>query len=42
MMPKTTRLLREAEARGHRIHHGTSMLEGQLGAMMEFFGLSRT
>lgn len=41
MMPKTTRLLREAEARGHRIHHGTSMLEGQLGAMMEFFGLDR-
>lgn len=39
MMPKTTQLLREAERRGHPVHHGTDMLEGQLGEMMEFFGL---
>jgi shikimate dehydrogenase len=41
MMPKMTALLRAAEARGHRIHHGTLMLEGQIKAMMEFFGLGR-
>jgi shikimate dehydrogenase len=42
MIPKMTRLLREAEARGHRIHYGTLMLDGQLGEMMEFFGLRVT
>jgi shikimate dehydrogenase len=41
MMPKTTPLLRAAEARGHRIHHGTHMLDGQLAEMMDFFGLGR-
>src|SRR5437588_133277 len=39
MMPKMTPLLRAAEARGHRIHYGTLMLEGQLDEMMSFFGL---
>lgn len=39
MMPKMTPLLRAAEARGHRIHYGTLMLEGQLNQMMDFFGL---
>jgi shikimate dehydrogenase len=39
MMPKVTPLLRAAEARGHRIHYGTLMLEGQLDEMMSFFGL---
>ena len=39
MMPRMTPLLVEAERRGYRIHHGTHMLEGQLGAMMEFFKL---
>jgi shikimate dehydrogenase len=40
MMPKMTPLLRAAEARGHRIHYGTLMLDGQLNEMMEFFGFS--
>ncbi|GAC1327619.1 MAG: shikimate 5-dehydrogenase [Beijerinckiaceae bacterium] len=39
MIPKMTPLLRAAEARGHPIHHGTLMLDGQLNEMMEFFGL---
>jgi shikimate dehydrogenase len=42
MMPKVTPLLRAAEARGHPIHYGTLMLDGQLGEMMEFFGLGVT
>ena len=40
MMPKMTPLLRAAEARGHRIHYGTLMLDGQLNEMIEFFGLA--
>lgn len=40
MMPRTTRLLEEAAARGHRIHHGTHMLDGQLDLMMAYFGLA--
>lgn len=40
MMPKVTPLLRAAEAAGHRVHHGTHMLDGQLGEMMSFFGLA--
>jgi shikimate dehydrogenase len=39
MNPETTRLLREADARGHPIHRGRHMLEGQFGAMTRFFGL---
>jgi shikimate dehydrogenase len=37
MKPRETRLLREAAARGHRIHHGIHMLEGQLNSYREFF-----
>jgi shikimate dehydrogenase len=40
MVPKMTPLLRAAEARGHRTHYGTLMLDGQLNEMMDFFGLS--
>ena len=39
MIPKMTPLLRAAAARGHRIHYGTLMLDGQLNEMMAFFGL---
>ncbi|MEU0744482.1 ThiF family adenylyltransferase [Streptomyces sp. NPDC006134] len=39
MKPRETRLLREAAARGHRIHHGIHMLEGQLNSYRAFFGL---
>ncbi|MCP9994513.1 hypothetical protein LUX34_00460 [Streptomyces werraensis] len=39
MKPRETRLLREAAARGHRIHHGIHMLEGQLNSYREFFDL---
>jgi shikimate dehydrogenase len=39
MMPKMTPLLCAAQARGHRIHYGTLMLDGQLNEMMGFFGL---
>ncbi|MER5889015.1 shikimate dehydrogenase [Streptomyces sp. NPDC001941] len=39
MKPRETRLLREAAARGHRIHHGIHMLEGQLASYRAFFGL---
>jgi shikimate dehydrogenase len=42
MIPKMTPLLRAAEAGGHRIHYGTLMLDGQLGEMMDFFGLRAT
>lgn len=41
MMPKMTALLLAAEGRGHRIHQGTHMLDGQLGEMMDFFGMGR-
>jgi shikimate dehydrogenase len=40
MKPETTPLLAAAKSRGHTIHFGTHMLEGQLGMMMEFFGLA--
>ncbi|MET9499685.1 ThiF family adenylyltransferase [Streptomyces sp. NPDC006552] len=39
MKPRETRLLREAAARGHRIHHGIHMLEGQLSSYRAFFDL---
>ncbi|NEB74849.1 shikimate dehydrogenase, partial [Streptomyces sp. SID14478] len=39
MKPRETRLLREAAARGHRIHHGIHMLEGQLDSYRAFFAL---
>lgn len=39
MAPRETRLLREAAARGHRVHHGIHMLDGQLASYREFFGL---
>jgi shikimate dehydrogenase len=39
MKPHETRLLREAAARGHRIHHGIHMLEGQLNSFRAFFEL---
>ncbi|MEU3731086.1 shikimate dehydrogenase [Streptomyces sp. NPDC033538] len=39
MKPRETRLLREAAARGHRVHHGIHMLEGQLNSYRDFFYL---
>lgn len=39
MKPHETRLLREAAARGHRVHHGIHMLQGQLDSYRAFFGL---
>jgi shikimate dehydrogenase len=39
MSPRETRLLREAAARGHRVHHGIHMLDGQLESYRDFFGL---
>ncbi|WP_210583629.1 shikimate dehydrogenase [Streptomyces sp. GESEQ-35] len=39
MKPRETRLLREAAARGLRIHHGIHMLEGQLNSYRAFFDL---
>lgn len=38
MKPEVTPLLTAARARGHRIHSGIHMLNGQLALMMEFFG----
>jgi hypothetical protein len=35
-----TRLLVEAERRGHRIQNGIPMMETQIGMIAEFFGLS--
>ncbi|QCX80464.1 Shikimate dehydrogenase [Streptomyces sp. YIM 121038] len=40
MKPRETRLLREAAALGHPVHHGIHMLEGQLDAYQAFFGLA--
>jgi shikimate dehydrogenase len=40
MKPEMTPLLIAAKARGHAIHFGTHMLNGQLELMMEFLGLS--
>lgn len=39
MEPQETRLLREAAAGGHRIHHGIHMLDGQLDSYRDFFDL---
>jgi len=39
MSPHETRLLRQAAARGHRIHHGIHMLDGQMDSYRAFFGL---
>lgn len=39
MKPRETRLLREAAALGHRVHHGIHMLHGQLDSYRAFFGL---
>jgi shikimate dehydrogenase len=36
MMPEMTPLLIAAKARGHAVHFGTHMLQGQLDAMMDF------
>jgi len=40
MKPEMTPLLIAAEQRGHAIHFGTHMLNGQLELMMRFLGLS--
>ncbi|WP_367819492.1 shikimate dehydrogenase family protein [Streptomyces sp. LMG1-1-1.1] len=40
MEPRETALLRAAEARGHRIHHGSHMLIHQLDLYREFFRLN--
>lgn len=40
MKPEMTPLLLAATERGHAIHFGTHMLTGQLGMMMDFFGLA--
>ncbi|UUU39561.1 shikimate dehydrogenase family protein [Streptomyces sp. NBC_00162] len=40
MKPRETRLLREAAALGHPIHHGIHMLEGQLNSYRAFFDLN--
>jgi shikimate dehydrogenase len=39
MKPRETRLLREAAARGHRVHFGIHTLTGQLDSYRAFFGL---
>jgi shikimate dehydrogenase len=39
MSPRETRLLRESAARGHRVHYGIHMLDGQLDSYRDFFGL---
>jgi shikimate dehydrogenase len=38
MKPAETKLLRQAEARGHAIHHGIHMLSEQIGLYRSFFG----
>jgi shikimate dehydrogenase len=40
MKPEFTPMLLAAKQRGHRIHSGVHMLDGQLSMMMDFFGLS--
>jgi len=40
MKPEMTPLLTAAKQRGHAIHFGTHMLNGQLELMMQFLGLS--
>jgi shikimate dehydrogenase len=39
MQPRQTRLLVEAAALGHPVHHGMHMLDGQVDAYRAFFGL---
>jgi shikimate dehydrogenase len=39
MDPHETRLLKEASALGHRVHHGIHMLRGQLDSYRAFFNL---
>ncbi|MEU9143430.1 shikimate dehydrogenase [Streptomyces sp. NPDC048349] len=39
MKPRETRLLRQAAALGHPVHHGIHMLEGQLNSYRVFFDL---
>jgi shikimate dehydrogenase len=39
MKPQITPLLTAAKAKGHDIHSGTHMLDGQRDMMMDFFGL---
>ncbi|GAA3435878.1 shikimate dehydrogenase family protein [Kutzneria kofuensis] len=39
MKPRETRLLREAAARGHEVHYGIHMLDGQLDSYRAFYGL---
>jgi shikimate dehydrogenase len=41
MKPEITPLLAAAKSRGHAVHFGTHMLSGQLGMMMQFFGLTK-
>jgi shikimate dehydrogenase len=40
MKPEITPLLVAAQARGHRVHSGIHMLNGQLEMMMKFLGLA--
>lgn len=42
MKPAYTPMLLAAKERGHAIHSGVHMLDGQLDMMMNFFGLSNT
>ena len=41
MKPEYTPLLNAARERGHRVHSGIHMLNGQLDMMMTFFGLAK-
>jgi shikimate dehydrogenase len=41
MKPEYTPLLVDARKRGHTVHSGTHMLDGQLAMMMNFFGLPK-
>ena len=40
MKPPVTRVLREAEERGHRVHPGRHMLDTQIDLFLEYWGLS--
>ena len=39
MKPKETRLLKAAQARGMRVHHGHHMVDAQVPMYLEFFGI---
>jgi shikimate dehydrogenase len=41
MKPEFTPMLIAAQARGHKVHSGIHMLNGQLDMMMRFFGLAK-